>query len=73
MKDMTQGSIFKNIIGFSIPLLISSIFQQLYSVIDTIIVSRSLGSDALAGIGATGQLTFLVLSSNMNHIIRLEG
>lgn len=61
MKDMTQGSIFKNIIGFSIPLLISSIFQQLYSVIDTIIVSRSLGSDALAGIGATGQLTFLVL------------
>ena len=61
MKDMTQGSIIGAIISFSVPMLISSIFQQLYSLVDTYIVSRYLGPDALAGVGATGLLTFLML------------
>ncbi|WP_026520560.1 MATE family efflux transporter [Butyrivibrio sp. FCS006] len=61
MKDMTKGSIIGAIISFSIPMLISSIFQQLYSLVDTYIVSRYLGPDALAGVGATGLLTFLML------------
>ena len=61
MKDMTKGSILGAIISFSIPMLISSIFQQLYSLVDTYIVSRYLGPDALAGVGATGLLTFLML------------
>ena len=62
MKDMTQGNITKSIITFAIPMLISSIFQQLYAVIDALIISRFLGADALAGVGATGQITFLTLS-----------
>jgi putative MATE family efflux protein len=61
MRDMTKGNITQNIIFFAIPLFIASIFQQLYSIVDTIIVSRTLGSDALAGVGATGQPTFLLL------------
>ena len=61
MKDMTKGSIIGAIISFAIPMLISSIFQQLYSLVDTYIVSRYLGPDALAGVGATGLLTFLML------------
>ena len=61
MKDMTKGSIIGAIISFSVPMLISSIFQQLYSLVDTYIVSRYLGPDALAGVGSTGLLTFLML------------
>ena len=61
MKNMTKGSIIGAIISFSVPMLISSIFQQLYSLVDTYIVSRYLGPDALAGVGATGLLTFLML------------
>ncbi len=61
MKDMTRGNILNSIVGFAVPLLISSLFQQLYSVIDTLIISRFLGADALAGVGATGQITFLTL------------
>ena len=58
---MTKGSIIGAIISFSVPMLISSIFQQLYSLVDTYIVSRYLGPDALAGVGSTGLLTFLML------------
>ncbi|MCR5031830.1 MAG: MATE family efflux transporter [Lachnospiraceae bacterium] len=61
MKDMTTGKIMNSIIGFAVPMLISSIFQQLYSVMDTLIISRFLGPDALAGVGSTGQITFLTL------------
>lgn len=61
MKDMTKGSITGALISFSVPMLISSIFQQLYSLVDTFIVSRYLGPDALAGVGATNLVTFLML------------
>ncbi len=61
MKDMTKGSITGAIISFSLPMLISSIFQQLYSLVDTFIVSRYLGPDALAGVGATNLVSFLML------------
>ena len=53
-KDMTVGSPMKLILGFSIPLLFGSLFQQFYSVVDTLIVGRFLGMKALAGVGATG-------------------
>ena len=61
MKDMTKGSIPGALITFSVPMLIASIFQQLYTLVDTFIVSRYLGADALAGVGATSLLTFLML------------
>lgn len=60
-KDMTQGSPTKLILFFSIPLLIGNVVQQLYSMTDTIIVGRCLGSNALAAVGTTGPLSFLIL------------
>ena len=58
--DMTKGNIFKHIIMFAIPLIIGNIFQQFYSMVDTLIVGRTIGMSALAAVGATGSLAFLV-------------
>ena len=59
-KDMTQGSPVRHILLFSIPLLIGNVFQQFYSMVDTIIVGRFVGVDALAAVGSTGSLVFLI-------------
>lgn len=59
-NDMTKGNPLKIFIWFSIPLLIGNIFQQLYSMVDTIIVGRFIGVDALAAVGSTGSMFFLV-------------
>ncbi|WP_053984531.1 MATE family efflux transporter [Niameybacter massiliensis] len=59
-NDMTQGKPFKLFIWFSIPLLIGNVFQQLYSMVDTIIVGKFLGEEALAAVGSTGSMFFLV-------------
>lgn len=60
-KDMTVGSPMKLILGFSIPLLCGALFQQFYSVVDTVIVGRILGVNALAGVGATGSVNFMIV------------
>ncbi|MBR3795090.1 MAG: MATE family efflux transporter [Clostridia bacterium] len=60
-KDMTQGSPVRLIPGFALPLLVGMVFQKLYSIVDTMIVGRFLGVQALAGVGATGSIDFLVL------------
>ena len=59
--DMTKGSPFKLIVRFIIPIIIGNIFQQLYSLVDTVIVGRFVGVKALAAVGATGTITFLIL------------
>ncbi len=60
-KDMTVGSPMKLILGFSIPLLFGFLFQQFYNVVDTVIVGRFLGVQALAGVGATGSINFMIV------------
>ena len=60
-KDLTKGSPVKLILGFAVPLLAGMLFQQLYNFVDTMIVGRFLGVTALAGVGATGSINFLVL------------
>lgn len=60
-KDMTKGNPTKLIVLFTIPMLLGNIFQQLYSMADTLIVSQTIGVDALAAVGSTGSITFLVL------------
>ncbi len=60
-KDMTTGSPLKLILYFSIPVLIGNVFQQFYNMVDTLIVGRFLGEDALAAVGATGSICFMVL------------
>lgn len=53
MKDLTKGYPAKVIMMFAVPLMISSIFQQLYNMVDSMIVSTCVGTDALAAVGAT--------------------
>ncbi|CEK35100.1 Na+-driven multidrug efflux pump,Na(+)/drug antiporter,multidrug efflux protein,MATE efflux family protein,MatE [[Clostridium] sordellii] len=60
-KDMATGNPVKLILYFSIPLLIGNIFQQFYSMVDTIIVGRFLGVNALAAVGSTGSMNFLII------------
>ncbi|MBE5962127.1 MAG: MATE family efflux transporter [Lachnospiraceae bacterium] len=60
-KDMTKGSSLRLILVFSIPLLIGNVFQQLYNMVDTIIVGRCIDTAALAAVGTTGPLNFLVI------------
>lgn len=60
-KDMTMGSPMKLILGFAVPLLFGFLFQQFYSVVDTVIVGQFLGVKALAGVGSTGSLNFMII------------
>lgn len=64
-RDMTEGSPLKLIFGFFFPLLFGLLFQQVYNMVDTIVVGRFLGVKALAGVGSTGSLNFLVLGFGM--------
>ena len=61
MKNMTVGSPSRLIFFFSIPLILGNILQQMYSFIDTLIVGRALGVNALAAVGSTGSLMFLLI------------
>lgn len=58
--DMINGPIFKSIVLFAIPILISSVFQQLYNTMDTFIVGRFLGDTALAAIGSVNSVFDLI-------------
>lgn len=60
-RDMTIGSPVKLILGFFTPLLLGLLFQQFYNMVDTIVVGKFLGVNALAGVGSTGSINFLVL------------
>ena len=60
-KDMTVGSPMKLVLGFALPMLMGLIFQQVYSLVDTIIVGKFLGVSALAAVGSTGSITFLLI------------
>ncbi len=56
--DMTEGSPVRHIILFAIPMVIGNIFQQVYNLVDSIIVGQFVGANALAAVGATGSINF---------------
>lgn len=60
-KDMTTGSPVRLIIGFAIPMFLGMLFQQFYSMVDTVIVGKYLGVNPLAGVGSTSSLNFMVI------------
>ena len=60
-KDLTSGSPLKVILLFSLPLVLGNLFQQFYALADTIIVGRFCGVSALASVGATGSVNYLIL------------
>ena len=60
-NDLTAGKPLRKIILFTIPIFIGNVFQQLYSMVDAIIVGQTINNDALAGVGATGAISFLII------------
>lgn len=59
--DMTKGEPSRLLLKFMIPIILGNLFQQLYNMVDTIIVGRYIGVQALAAVGATGTIMFLIL------------
>jgi len=62
MKDLTVGSVGKNILRFAMPMLLGNLFQQLYTFVDQIIVGRYLGKEALAAVGASFPVIFTLIA-----------
>ena len=60
-KDLTEGKPSKLILNFGLPLLFGLIFQQFYNMVDSVIVGQKLGTDALAAVGSTGSINFMIL------------
>ena len=61
VKNMTSGSPGKLIMAFAVPLMLGNIFQQLYTMVDTMVVGQIVGVEALAALGAADWLVWLVL------------
>ena len=61
VKDLTVGSPMKLILSFAIPMLFGFLFQQFYNMVDTIIVGKCLGVSALAAVGSTGSINFMII------------
>jgi len=62
VQDMTVGSPSKHLLSFALPLLFGNLFQQLYSMVDSVVVGRFVGANALAAVGACGSIGFLFIS-----------
>ena len=60
-KDLTTGNPMRLILGFALPTLLGMLFQQLYNMMDTMIVGKLLGATALAAVGSTGSINFFVI------------
>ena len=60
-RNLTRGNPMRLILSFGIPILFGYLFQQLYNVVDTAIVGKTLGGAALAAVGSTGSVNFLVV------------
>ena len=60
VRDMTKGSPVRLLLTFAAPLLVANIFQQLYTVVDAVVLGRGVGVRALAAAGSTGSVHFLV-------------
>ena len=59
-RGITQGVIWKQLLIFFFPILLGSFFQQMYNMVDTIIVGRAVGTQALAAVGSTSPLINLI-------------
>lgn len=62
MKDFTHGPVGRQIFSFSLPIILGNLFMQLYLVIDSVIVGRFLGKEALAAVGASTPVVFAVIA-----------
>ena len=62
MRDLTRGNPGKQIFIFALPMLLGNVFQQLYNIVDTIIIGRYIGTDAVAAAGASFPVIFVLIS-----------
>ena len=62
IKELTEGNPYKLILLFMVPIFIGNLFQQMYLLVDALIVGRVIGLDALAAVGAAGPFIFLIIS-----------
>lgn len=60
-KDMTVGSPLKLIIGFAVPMLLGILFQQFYNMVDAMVIGKWIGTEALAGVGSTSSINFMIV------------
>ena len=60
-KDLTTGHPLKVILWFALPLVLGNLFQQFYNMVDAVVVGKFVGTKALAGVGATGTINFLII------------
>ena len=60
--DMTEGTIWRLLVDFALPMCIGLVFQQLYNTVDTIVVGRFVGKEALAAVGSTGSIINMLVS-----------
>ncbi len=61
-RDLTKGNIYRNIILFSLPIIIGLVIQQLYNLVDSVIVGHFIGEDGIAAIGTTAAINFLIVA-----------
>src|SRR4030065_312344 len=69
MQDLTTGREGKLILSFATPMLIGNVFQQLFSVVDSIIVGNFIGKEALAAVGASFPVIFMMVSLIVGLVI----
>ncbi len=62
MRDLSQGPVARQIFLFALPMLLGNVFQQLYNIVDTIIIGQYIGTDALAAAGASFPVIFVLIS-----------
>jgi len=62
MKDLTNGGEAKLIFHFTVPMLIGNVFQQSYNIVDSVVVGQAIGKSALAAVGASFPILFLLVS-----------
>lgn len=60
MVNMTEGSIWRHMVNFAVPVLLGNLFQQFYNTFDSIVVGRFAGKDALAAVASSGNLIFMM-------------
>ena len=61
VRDMTEGSIIKQIILFALPLMLGNVFQMLYNTVDSIVVGNFVGTQALAAVGSTTMIVNMMV------------
>ena len=71
VTDMTKGNTTRHILVFALPLLLGNLFQQLYNLVDSIVVGKHVGKKALAAVGTCGSLNFLFFSLSAGLCIGL--